>query len=127
MMRTGHLLAALSLTGCAASLGTIGLVSPDGDQVGLKLLRPGVTGRSCRVSVLGVPLGAGTPDVHEALGEILALDREGNVVANAELRWDRLVTGVYNRRCVEVHGDLARTVSTIRLPAPPAHHGHAPQ
>ena len=53
-----------------------------------------------------------------------ALDPEGNVVANADVRWRRLVTGVYNRRCVEVRGDLARTVSTIRLPGPPGHEGH---
>jgi len=41
---------------------------------------------------------------------------------NAEVRWHRLVTGVYNRRCVEVRGDLARALSTITLPAPPGHH-----
>jgi hypothetical protein len=40
------------------------------------------------------------------------------------VRWERIVTGVYNRRCVEVQGDLARSVTTVRLPAPPSHHGH---
>ena len=124
MIRAGPLLAAIGLSGCAASLGTVGLVRLDADEVGLKLLRPGVTGHSCRVSLLGVPLTAGAPDLREAIAEILALDREGNVVANAEVRWERLVTGIYNRRCLEVHGDLARTVSIIRLPAPPAHPGH---
>ena len=112
---------ALVLSGCASSLGTLGVVHPDATDVGLKLLTPGALGRSCRASVLGIPLRAGEPDLREAVGEILALHPEGNVVANANVRWQRLVIGVYNRRCVEVRGDLARTVSTIRLPAPLGH------
>ena len=72
-------------------------------------------------SVFGVPLRAGEPDVREALATILALDHEGDVVANARISWRRLVTGVYNRRCVEVRGDLARTVTTVRLPMPASH------
>jgi hypothetical protein len=118
------LLAAAGLGGCTASFGTVGLVSPASDTIGVKLLRPGVTGRSCRVSVAGIPTAAGAPDVKEAMAEILALDREGDVVVNAEIRWHGVLAGVYNRRCVEVRGDLARTVSTIRLPAPPGHGGH---
>jgi hypothetical protein len=114
-----------AVAGCATSLGSFGVVQPDADAVGLKLLRPGVVGRSCRASVLGIPLRAGAPDVREALAAILALDAEGNVVANAEVRSERLLTGVYNRRCVELRGDLARTVSTIVVPAPPGHEGHA--
>jgi hypothetical protein len=114
----------LVLSGCASSLGTLGVVNPDASDVGLKLLTPGATGRSCRSSVLGVSLRPGEPDLREAIGEILALDPEGDVVANADVRWRRLVTGIYNRRCVEVRGDLARTVSTIRLPAPAGHEGH---
>ncbi len=125
-MRRPTLALLWALTGCAGSLGTVGLLDPDAEDVGLKLLRPGAVGRSCRASVLGVPLAAGTPDLREALAGILALDAEGNVVANAEVRWRELVTGLYNRRCVEVRGDLARTVPTIRLPAP-EHRGHGAQ
>jgi hypothetical protein len=122
--RTPPLLALVALSGCAASLGSVGLLRRDADEVGLKLLQPAVSGRSCRDSVVGVPLQRGEPDVREALSRILALDAEGNVVANAEIRWVRVVTGIYNRRCVEVRGDLARAVSVIRLPAPPGHEGH---
>ena len=123
-MRAASICIGVVLSGCAASLGTVGVVTPDATDVGLKLLTPGATGRSCRASILGVPLRAGEPELREALAEILALDPEGNVVANADVRWRRVVTGVYNRRCVEVRGDLARTVSTVRLPAPPGHEGH---
>ena len=124
MRAPGFVSIAVLLSGCASSLGTLGVVNPDAADVGLKLLTPGALGSSCRASVLGMPLRAGEPDLREALAEILARDTEGNVVANAEVRWRRLVTGVYNRRCVEVRGDLARTVSTVTLPAPPGHEGH---
>jgi len=91
-------------------------LAPQAEGTGLKLLRPAVSGRSCRASLAGLPLAAGEPDLREALAQVLALDAEANVVANAEVRWRRLVTGVYNRRCVEVRGDLARTVPTVTIP-----------
>ena len=86
-------------------------------------MRPGLQGRSCRVSVLGVPVRAGAPALGEAVEQILAADPEGNVVTRAEVTWYELVTGIYNRRCLEVRGDLARMVSTLKLPVPA---GHAP-
>jgi len=122
-MRAGVALL-VALAGCTTSLGTIGVITPDADDVGLKMIRPNASGCSCRASVIGIPLQQGDPEVREALAQVLALDREGNVVANAELRWHRILTGIYNRRCIEVRGDLARTISTIRLPAPPGHERH---
>ena len=124
MRRVAFLLGALGLTGCTTSLGTVGLVRPDAEAVGVKLLRPGVSGRSCRASVMGFPLSGKEPGLRDALAAIAALDAEGDVVVNAEVRWEHLVTGLYNRRCIEVRGDLARTTPTIILPAPPGHHGH---
>jgi len=115
MTRLGAL-AAAALVGCSASLGSVGILAPQAEGTGLKLLRPAVSGRSCRASLAGLPLAAGEPDLREALAQVLALDAEANVVANAEVRWRRLVTGVYNRRCVEVRGDLARTVPTVTIP-----------
>jgi len=114
----------LALAGCATSFGRLGVVSPDPDAIGVKLLRPGVEGRSCRASVLGVPLGRGAPELHEALAHILALDAEGNVVTHAQVTWRHFVTGLYNRRCLEVRGDLGRTVSTLTLPTPMSHPEH---
>ena len=115
---------ALVVGGCATSHGPVGLLGAAPDTVGVKLLRPGVTGRSCRSAVFGLPLGDGHAALGEALAQILALDQEGNVVTNADVSWDAIVTGVYNRRCVELRGDLGRTISTITLPAPPAHGRH---
>ena len=124
MTRLAALVAATALAGCSASLGSVGVLVPDADGLGLKLLRPGVSGRSCRASIAGQPLGTGEPDLREAVAQVLALDAEANAVANAEVHWRRLVTGVYNRRCVEVRGDLARTVSTLTIPMPSGHGAH---
>jgi len=118
------LLAILVLAGCTRSLGTLGMVGADPDPTDVKLIRPGVLGRSCRVSWLGFARDGASPDVREAIGQIRALDAEGNVVTNVQVVSRDLVTGVYNRRCIEVRGDLARTVTTVVLPAPPGHHGH---
>jgi len=122
MTRLAALVAAAALAGCSASLGSVGVLVPDAE--GLKVLRPGVSGRSCRASIAGLPLGTGEPDLREAVAQVLALDAEANAVANAEVHWRRLVTGVYNRRCVEVRGDLARTVSTLTIPMPSGHGAH---
>jgi hypothetical protein len=116
MTRLAAFAAATALAGCSTSLGSVGALVPDAGGVGSKLLRPGVSGRSCRASIAGLPLAAGEPDLREAVAQVLALDAEANALANAEVRWDRLVTGVYNRRCVEVRGDLVRTVSTLTIP-----------
>jgi hypothetical protein len=124
MTRLAALAAAAALAGCSASLGRVGALVPDADGLGLKLLRAGVSGRSCRASIAGLPLSTGEPDLREAVARMLALDAEANAVANAEVRSRQLVTGVYNRRCVEVRGDLARTVSTLTLPMPSGHGAH---
>ena len=122
MRRLALVAIGLGLSGCATSLGTIGVAVPDPEAMGLKMLRPAAIGRSCRATLLGLPLADGEPRLQDALGEILALDAEGNVVVNAEIRWRRVVTGLYNRRCIEVQGDLARSLSTITLPMPSGHH-----
>ena len=62
MTRLAALAAAAVLAGCSASLGRVGALVPDADGLGLKLLRPGVSGRSCRTSIAGLPLGAGEPE-----------------------------------------------------------------
>ena len=118
MRRFVTVVVAAALAGCSTSLGRMGILVPDGEAVGLKLLRPGVSGRSCRASIVGVALGGGDPDLQEAVARVLALDPEGNALTNAHVRWEQIVTGVYNRRCLEVHGDLARTISTVAIPMP---------
>jgi hypothetical protein len=123
-MRIALGLTLLALGGCATSLGSVGMVARDADVVSVKMLVPGAVGRSCRSSVIGVPLRAGTATVDEALAEVFARDGEGNVVTGLEIRSEHLVTGVYNRHCVTVRGDLARAISTVTLPMPAGHSAH---
>jgi hypothetical protein len=118
------LVALVVLAGCVTSHGPVGVIAPSADVLGTKLLRPHVVGRSCRSWVFGVPVGTGEPELQEAVGQILAHDAEGDVVVNADVRSSVLVTGVYNRCCVEVEGDLARAVPTIAVPGPAGHGSH---
>jgi hypothetical protein len=115
---------ALVLSGCTASQAPIGVLAPSVDVVGVKLLRPDVVGRSCAFSVLGLPIGPERAGLDAAVARVLALDAEGDVVTNAEVTWEIFVSGVYNRRCVTVRGDLGRVIPTISVPALPGHHAH---
>ncbi len=116
-------IASLGLGGCTTPLGRLPLVTPEAAAPATKLLRPGAEGRSCRSRVLGIPTGVdGAPSLDEALAQILALDAEGNAIAGVEVRSDDVVTGIYDRRCVVVRGDLVRTIGTITLPMSGGHH-----
>ena len=111
----------LGVTGCAVPLGTIEVAGRDLDAVGTMMLHPDLTGKSCRASLFG--LGAeGSPEIGEALADILAVDREGNLVAHVKIERRELWTGVYNRRCIVVHGDLVRVIPTVTIPVPGHHH-----
>ena len=113
------------LAGCTTRLGDAPLLARDPDLVGTKLLRPGAVGRSCHTTVLGLATGAGAGTLDEAMAAILSQDDEGNVVSAASVSEERVTTGVFNRHCVVVRGDLGRTVTTLTLPAPAGHHhGH---
>jgi hypothetical protein len=114
----------LGLASCAAPGGSLGLLAPDANGVGVKLLRPGARARTCRTSVLGIALGGPELPLDAAVAQLLALDPEGNVVTGVEIRSSAVVTGLYNRRCVELRGDLGRFVPTITLPVPSGHRAH---
>jgi hypothetical protein len=115
--------ALVALTGCSGTIGGVGVVGPDADDVGVKLLRPGVSVRACRTSVLGFGGGAVDP-LESALARLLAADGEANVATRVRVRSSVIVTGLYNRRCVELSGDVGRLIPTVVLPSPPGHAGH---
>jgi hypothetical protein len=122
-MRPVTILLLLACLGCAGSTSRLELLTARPGVVGLKLLYPGVEARSCAASVLGI--GPPAPRVEDVVARLLARDDEAQVLADAEVRWDVLLTGLYNRRCVSVRGDLARPTSTLLLPAPAGGHaGH---
>lgn len=105
---------------CRVPLGSLGFVSRDSEPVGTKLLRPGTVARSCQTSILGVPIGPRL-SMENALAQILAVDAEGNAITNVRMTWHGVHTVLYDRDCLEVRGDLVRTISTVTLPH---HAGH---
>ena len=113
----------LVCVGCAGWVERVGVMAPDEQVVATKLLRPQATARACASSLLGVPLGKDA-GLDAAVSELLARDDEANVLTNVEVRWQTVVTGVYNRRCVEVRGDLGRIIPTLALPMPGGHESH---
>ncbi len=124
-MRPCALILVVLLAGCVTRLGDAPFIGRDHELVGTKLLRPGATGRSCRTTIFGVKRGAGEGTLDEAVAQLLARDDEGNVVTDAAVEEERLTTGIFNRRCVVVRGDLGRTVSTVTVPMPAGHqHPH---
>ena len=116
LARAGLLSVLVLVVGCATRLGTVPFAGVDADVVGVKLLRPGIETRVCRTSLLSLTIGPETPPLDAAIGQLLALDSEANVIVHAEVRERQFLTGVYNRRCFVVRGDLGRTVSTIVIP-----------
>jgi hypothetical protein len=122
--RIGLVVVALACAACRSSLGTVALVGRSADPVAVKLLRPSVTGRTCHTSWFGIFGEPAEPTIPDAAGTIYALDDEGDVLTDVTVRRSAIVTGVYNRRCVEVEANLGRAIRTVVIPTPPGHHGH---
>lgn len=114
----------LVCTACSGSLGTVGIIGRSAEPVGIKLLRPAVSSRVCRTSWLGFLGTRGEPTIDDATRAIYELDTEGDVLTDATVRRTEILTGVYNRRCLEVEANLGRVVPTVVIPAPSGHGAH---
>jgi hypothetical protein len=123
-MRRGLLtvLMTLMVAGCMTTHSDLGVIRPSAEEVGLKMLRPGARARECRSSLFGIPLQVDGAD--SLLATVLKLDDEADVLAKARVKVESISTGVYNRTCVELVGDLGREVSVVRLPAVGGGHQH---
>jgi hypothetical protein len=69
-----------------------------------------------------MPLSGSAPT--SLVTDLLALDKEADVVTHAEVTTESITTGVYNRTCVELVGDLGREISVVRLPVVGEHEHH---
>jgi hypothetical protein len=89
-------------------------------------LQPGVEASSCRRWILGVPIDAPLPDdpIAPLVDELLSRNAEATLLSEANVRWDHLALGVYERQCVVVGGVLARTMRTITIPSGAGHAHH---
>jgi hypothetical protein len=84
-------------------------------------LATGVEGTDCVRSVLGSR--DGTPSLARAVERALATVPEATVLTEVTVETRSVLTGVYNRRCVQVRGSAAKIVRQIVLPMPGGHHG----
>jgi hypothetical protein len=112
----------MTMTGCMTTHSELGVLRREAGNVGSKMLRPGARARTCRSSILGMPLSGSAPT--SLVTDLLALDKEADVVTHAEVTTESITTGVYNRTCVELVGDLGREISVVRLPVVGEHEHH---
>jgi hypothetical protein len=122
--RIALVVVAATSTACSGSLDSVGLLGRSAEPVGVKLLRPAVTGRACRTAWFGLLGEPGEPTIADAARSIYALDAEGDVLTEATVRRTAILTGVYNRRCIEVEANLARVIPTVVIPSGHGAHHH---
>ena len=120
---------ALLVTACTRSLGptSVGALGPGAEEVAVMRLRPDVEASSCRRWVLGIPIDGPQPEdpVAALVTELLAQEPEATLLSEADVRWDHLSFGIYERQCVVVRGILGRTMRTITIPSGAGgHHPH---
>jgi hypothetical protein len=113
---------AMMMAGCMTTTTELGLIRPTAETAGLKMIRPGARVRACRSSLFGIPLQSPPPT--SVLADLLKVDAEADVVSKARVTTNSIATGIYNRTCVELVGDLGREVSVVRLPAVGGGHEH---
>ena len=89
-------------------------------------LQPDVEASSCRRWILGIPIGDSQADdpIAPLVADLLARDPEATLLSEADVRWDHLALGVYERQCVVVRGVLGRTMRTIIIPSGEGGHRH---
>ena len=105
------------------ALGTLG---PGTAEMAVMRLRPDVEARSCRRWIVGIPLDdPGPADPVAALASgLLAREPEASVLSEADVQWEHLSLGVYERQCVTLRGVLGRPMRTITIPVDAAEHHH---
>jgi hypothetical protein len=120
----GNVTLVLSMYGCVGSRDEIPFVAFDAERTGTKMLRPGAQTTACRTRILGSAVGDGTSPVDRALRALVALDGEADALTKVTIETRSIGLGFFDRTCVTARADVVRTISVVRLPAPPGHEGH---
>jgi hypothetical protein len=103
--RLAILLGAALLVSCSAQVGTFTLVSPGTPE--MPRLRQRVRGVDCAVLPLVMP----TPSLQRAVERAVEQVPWGEMLVDVTVTNDFLVTGVYNRSCYRVEGEVAGSAS----------------
>jgi hypothetical protein len=116
------ILGVIVLSGCVTIQTEFGVVHANAENTSMKMLRPGARVRACRSSLFGIPLQRAT---HGSLVvELLGADAEADVATHVRVVAESITTGIYNRTCLELAGNLGREISEVRLPVVGEHEHH---
>jgi hypothetical protein len=120
---------ALLVTACTRSLGPtpVGTLGSGTEEAAVMRLRPDVQASSCRRWILGIPIDGSQPEdpVTALVTGLLAQEPEATLLSEADVRWDHLSLGIYERQCIAVRGNLGRAMRTITIPSGAGgHHPH---
>lgn len=117
-------LLALVATACSESAGEFPLISRDAAAAGTKMLRPAARAEACRTRLFGRDVAGEPAPLDQAVRALFAMDAEADALANVRITTRATALGIGDHTCVTVQGDVVRTISVVRLPAPPGHEGH---
>jgi len=100
-----------TLCACTQRMGDLTFVSSKNIGYRYPALRRSVRGQDCAQSILFVPWGSLRPDVEEAVDRAVDQVAGGDMLINAAMYNDVLVTLIYNRNCIRVDGDVVNTAA----------------
>jgi len=118
------LLAIAGLASCGLGSATVPLVFIGADQPGFKMLRPAAAARACGATIWPYGERAGGGLLETAIADLLAEQREADVVRDAQISWRGIDLLVVQVGCVSVRGDVGRAIPTVKLPMLGDHGGH---
>ncbi|MGH7815443.1 MAG: hypothetical protein ACREQI_15755 [Candidatus Binataceae bacterium] len=114
------LLCAVLLSSCSIRLGSFTLTSTKNLGYTFTPLQKDVTGEDCAQSILFIPWGTLNPNLQEAVDHAVDQVPGGDMMTNVTIHDDVLITLLYNRNCIRVHGDVVSTAPAKPMTAPSA-------
>jgi hypothetical protein len=110
-MATRFLLALcmIGISACSLRTGDFTLASSRNTGLAYTPLRKNVRGSDCSQSVLFIPWGSMNPNIQDALDDAVRQVPNGDMMINATVHYDILVTLLYNRTCMRIDGDVANS------------------
>jgi hypothetical protein len=108
------LLLALMLSACSTRIGDLTLASTKNLGTAYKPIQSRVRGEDCTHMILFIPLGSLQPNLEEAVDRAVGQVPEGDMMTNARIYQDTLFTLLYNRGCIRVDGDVAKSAGEAR-------------
>jgi hypothetical protein len=104
-------LSVMTLCACTQRIGDLTFVTSKNIGYTYPALRRSVRGLDCAQSILFIPWGSLRPNVEEAVDRAVDQVPDGDMLINAAVHNDILITLLYNRNCIRVDGDVVNTAA----------------